>query len=346
MEKRHQVTIKDIAKKLGISPSTVSRALKNNPSISPATRKKVIELANKLQYEPNKIALSLKNQSTKTIGVIIPEIIHFFFSTVISGIEKVAYSKGYTVLLCQSNESYEKEVIDTKALLSHRVDGILVSHSRETTNFDHFSEVKNRNIPIVFFDRIPNDFDAPSVIIDDFSAAQQATQHLIHQGCKRIAHLAGPKNLEISQKRVQGYLSALEQNNLEKKDSYIINCYEGTKEEGYLGMKKLLQLRPFPDGIFANNDVLAFGAMKAIKDAGLNIPQDIAVIGFSNWNFSSLIEPRLSSVAQPGLDMGKMAVTTLIDQLENSLQFDNCTAKVLPTDLIIRESSNRQQTAK
>lgn len=340
--KSRQVTIKDIARELNISPSTVSRALKDHPDISPETKKLVNELAKKLNYEPNTIALSLRSQKTNTIGVIIPEIVHFFFSTIISGIEEVAYDAGYTVMVCQSNESYEKEVIDTKALLSHRVDGFLVSYSRETKNFDHFKEVDSRNIPIVFFDRIPKGIEAPKIIIDDEQAASSATLHLIDQGCKKIAHLAGPLTLQISQKRLKGYKDALLKYNLEVNDSYIIDCGHGTKEEGYTCMKQLLDSKDIPDAVFANNDIAAYGAMIAIKEAGLRIPEDISVVGFSNWQFSSLIEPQLSSVSQPGLEMGRTAAKILIEELKSKEDVKKDITKVLPTNLVVRSSSNKK----
>ena len=341
--KSKQVTIKDIAKALNISPSTVSRALKDHPDISAETKKLVNDLSEKLNYEPNPIALSLRSQKTNTIGVIIPEIVHFFFSTVISGIEEVAYDAGYSVMFCQSNESYEKEVIDTKALLYHRVDGLLVSYSRETKNFDHFKQVQSRNVPLVFFDRTPKDIEAPKIIINDEQAGNSATLHLIDQGCKKIAHLAGPLALQISQKRLDGYKKALQAHKIEINDSYIIDCGHGNKEEGYASMKELLALKEIPDGVFANNDIAAYGAMIAIKEAGLHIPDDIAVVGFSNWQFSSLIEPQLSSIAQPGLEMGRAAARILIEQMNASDdEFSNIT-KTLPTDLIIRASSLKKR---
>jgi len=338
--KKHQVTIKDIAKVLGVSVSTVSRALQGNPKISDATREKVISLAKELKYAPNKIALSLKNQKTKTIGVIIPDIIHHFFASVISGVEDVAYSNGYTVMFCQSNESYEKEALDTMALLSNSVDGLLVSHSRETTNFSHFEEVISRNIPIVFFDRVTADVPAPKVTIDDFSAAKEATQHLIDQSCKSIVHLAGSLNLQICQRRKLGFIAALKENNMPFSEDLIIDCFKGNQEMGYQSMVKLLQSGVQPDGVFANNDHVAYGAMEAIKEAGLHIPNDIAVIGFGNWNFSSLIDPQLSSVDQQGVEMGRIAMRTLLNQVED-VQDENAKdiSIIIPSSFIARGSS-------
>lgn len=342
--KKHQVTIKDIAKALGVSISTVSRALQGNPKISDATRKKVIQLAKQLNYAPNKFALSLKNHNSKTIGVIIPEVVHFFFASVISGIEEVAYANGYTVMFCQSNESYKKEALDTMALLSHRVDGLLVSHSRETTQFDHFQEVALRNVPIVFFDRVSTKIIAPKITIDDYEASKQATQHLIDQNCKRIVHLAGSLNLQICQRRKDGFVAALAENNIPFSDDLIIDCFKGTREMGFNSMQKLLQSPNRPDGVFANNDLVACGAMEAIKAAKIKIPEEIAVVGFGNWNFTSLIDPKLSSVDQNGIEMGRVAMRTLLDRIEGRLNgLDEC-LKVIPSAFIVRSSSDREKS--
>ena len=340
---KRQKTIKDIAKALNLSPSTVSRALRDYPKISIETRQRVKKLAEHWNYRPNEIALSLRNQRTRTIGVIVPEFVHFFFTTVISGIEEVAYSKGYTVMFCQSNESYEKEVLDTKALLDHRVDGLLISHARDTTNFDHLQNLVSSQIPVVFFDRVPNAVTASKVTIDDFEAAYKAANHLATQGCKRIAHLAGPQGLELSQNRKAGYLKALEDHGISMDELYVVECPTGETETGYEAMKKLLEVTPMPDGVCTTNDMVAVGAMKAIKEAGLNIPNDIAVVGFSNWQFASLVDPPLTSIAQPGIEMGKAAVTALIGQIEAPLKSRLIEQIVLETDLIVRASSRKKK---
>nr|WP_318840749.1 LacI family DNA-binding transcriptional regulator [Reichenbachiella ulvae] len=340
MMKQAPVTIKDIARELGISPSTVSRALKDHPDISPETKKLVNDLAAQLNYEPNTIAMSLRSKKTHTIGVIIPEIVHFFFSTVISGIEEVAYKKGYTVMFCQSNETYEKEVIDTKALLAHRVDGFLISYSKETTNFDHFREIKKKEIPLVFFDRVPNeDLECSTITINDFESAERAVDHLAAENYKRIAHLAGPQNLEISKQRLEGYKNGIRKHNLYFEEAYVQYCGKGDFEEGQRCTKELLKLKNRPDAIFANNDVAAYGSMKAIKEAGLKIPDDVAIMGFSNWQFASLTEPQLTSIAQPGIEMGKAAARRLIMELEAGNEDIPPVDEVLKTDIIVRDST-------
>lgn len=340
-----QVTIKDIARELGISPSTVSRALKDHPDISAETKKRVNELARKLNYQPNIVALSLRQSKTNTIGVIIPEIVHFFFSTVISGIESVAYEAGYNVILAQSNESAEREATDLRALFNSRVDGMLISISRETKNYEHIESILAKEVPIVFFDRMYSNPNTSKVIVDDYVGAREAVLHLIQQGCKRIAHLESAPGLAIAEDRKRGYMDALSENGLPADESMIIICPTGSLEEGRNATDKLFASGQSPDAIFANNDMLAMGAMQAIKQKGMNIPNDVAVVGFSNWFFSALMDPPLSSVDQPGFEMGQEAAKLLIRQIEKQDKDDETISpetRVLKTRLIIRESSLRK----
>lgn len=342
--KFNQVTIKDIARELGVSPSTVSRALKDHPDISPDTKKAVNELAEKLNYQPNTVALSLRQSKTNTIGVIIPEIVHYFFSTVISGIEDVAYSAGYNVIVTQSNESYQRETSDLKALFNSRVDGMLISVSRETTNYEHLENIFSKGVPMVFFDRAADTIETSKVIVDDFGGAKEAVSHLIDQGCKRIAHLMSTKTLKIGQKRMEGYKEALKDEGQKIIEDYIIECPEGTKEQGKSAMNALLKMKQKPDAVFASSDMLALGAMLAIKEAGLKIPDDVAVVGFSNWQFSEFVEPGLTTVDQPGFAMGQEAAKLLIRQIEADDDDLNTETKVLKTQLIVRGSSLRKKT--
>ena len=340
--KSGQVTIKDLAKELGISPSTVSRALKDHPDISAKTKRQVSALAKKLDYQPNSIALSLRSSKTHTIGVIIPELVHFFFSTVISGIEDVAYRAGYNVILCQSNESYQREVMDVNALLSHRVDGLLVSVAKETANFDHFQSVQDRELPLIFFDREAQGIAASRVVVDDEQGAFEATSHLIQQGCRAIVHLAGPEKLLISKNRKKGYLRALKKHGIKVRDELVVDCNAGSnlKESEEIITRLVKSKIPF-DGIFANNDLTAIGAMNTLKRMGLKIPQEVAVVGYSNWQMASLVEPSLSSVNQPGFEMGQAAARMFIDQIDNPGQSTNRKV-VLESKLVIRESSKRR----
>ncbi len=341
--KSGQITIKDLARELGISPSTVSRALKDHPDISAKTKRMVSALAKKRDYQPNSIALSLRSSKTHTIGVIIPELVHFFFSTVISGIEDVAYNAGYNVILCQSNESHEREVMDVNALLSHRVDGLLVSVAKETTNFDHFKSFQDRNLPLIFFDRKAEGIPASSVVVDDEQGAYEAVKHLVQQGCERILHLAGPEKLLISKNRKCGYLRALKENNLPIVDRLIVDCNAGSNLIEAQKIIEELHLAGIAfDGIFANNDLTAIGAMNKLKSMGINIPQDVAVVGYSNWQMAGLVEPPLSSVNQPGFEMGQAAARLFIDKMNSPANSINRQI-VLESQLVVRDSSQRRK---
>jgi len=341
-----QATIKDIAKELNISVSTVSRALKDYPGISKQTKNKVKQLAEKLNYRPNAVALSLRKNKSFTIGVIVPEIVHFFFSTVISGIEEVAFKNGYNVVLCQTNEKLSREISSIQTMLDNRIDGLLVSFSKETANFEHFIHLLNKNFPVVFFDRIPDIPNSISVMVDDHEGAYQATKHLINQGYEKIAHLGGPKNLPISKNRNHGYLKALKEARLNINHEWILECPIGTLEEGQSVTEKLfIDPKNRPDAIFANHDISAAGAILALKNLGYKIPEEIGVIGFSNWQFSSMIEPPLSSVDQPGFLIGEKATELLLKKIdEKPGEFElKSHLEVLKTNLIIRKSSLKNQ---
>jgi LacI family transcriptional regulator len=335
-----QITIKDIARILGISPSTVSRALKDHPDINADTKKAVNELAEKLKYQPNAVALSLKNSRSNTIGVIIPEIVHYFFSSVISGIEDVASQKGFTVIICQSNESYMREVANARTLLSHRVDGILVSVSKETHSFDHLLDLQEGGIPLVFFDRIAPDIQADQVIIDDMEASYKATRHLIETGRKRIAHFAGPQSLVIGRERLQGYLNAHNEAGLPIDQNLIIEADTFEKARNAVG--KLFDSGITFDGIFAVNDMTAIGAMQTIQKRGFKIPDEISIVGFSDGYLSGVTDPNLSSVDQHGYEMGTTAAELLFHRIMSGEPEYIPEVKVLSADLIIRGSSTKE----
>jgi DNA-binding LacI/PurR family transcriptional regulator len=339
MIKSGQITIKDIARELKVSASTVSRALKNHPDISQDTKDAVMALAKKLDYQPNSIALSLRKSKSFTIGIIIPEIVHHFFSSVISGIEDVAHEKGYNVIICQSNESYERELQNTNALLSSRVDGLLVSISRETNNYDHFKSIFNKGIPLVFFDRVYEKLETSMIVVDDVGGAFAAVEHLISIGCKKIAHLKGPDSLSISHKRMEGYIDALKKHNIEVKEELIVPGGL-TKESGMEGARQLLNLSEKPDALFAFSDPVAIGAVLAFKEAGLKIPDDISIVGFSDEPITSLIEPSLTTVSQPGYEMGQSAANLFFDQIIDPENFVP-QKKMLKTKLVIRNSTRK-----
>ncbi len=333
-----KITIKDIATELGISPSTVSKALKGHRDISASTKQSVKELADRWNYKPDQIALSLKSGLTKTIGVIVPEIVHYFFSSVIGGIEDLAYDSGYHVMFCQSSELYVREVKSVETLLSSRVDGILVSLSKVTENFDHFRKIQENDIPLVFFDRICDEINTDRVIVDDEAGGYEAVSHLIKIGCHNIFHLSGPQNLLIGKNRKDGYVRALRENNIPVDENKIIRC--DSMEDATLIVPRLLCLPERPDGIFAVNDLTAASAMKIINDAGLKIPGDIAVVGFTSGLFSDITNPTLTSVEQNGYLIGREAVRLLIERIEkkNDLPFQT---KIIKTRLIIKGSTTR-----
>ncbi|EMR02190.1 HTH-type transcriptional repressor CytR [Cesiribacter andamanensis AMV16] len=341
--KSSQITIKDIARALKISPSTVSRALKDHPDISPATKLAVRELAQELDYQPNSVALSLRKSRTHTLGVVIPQIVHHFFSTVIAGIEDVANDAGYQVIICQSNESYEREVQSVQALLGSRVDGMLVSVAQDTQEVRHFQNLINKGMPLVFFDRMVEGLEASSVVVDDFGGAYRATEHLIRQGRKKIAHLAGPENLMISSSRQKGYRQALEDFGFRMQPDLVITAGL-TIEEGSEAMRKLLNSGQRPDAIFAANDPLAIGALKFLKTQGISVPEDVAIIGFSDEPITSLIDPPLTTVAQPGYEMGKLATHMLLQQIElKDEEEPELQRKELRTELVIRQSTSSEK---
>ncbi len=338
--KRQNVTIKDIARNLGISPSTVSRALKDHYEISEATKKAVKKVAAELNYQPNSVALSLRSSKSNTIGVIIPEIVHFFFSTVISGIEDVAYKKGYNVIITQSNESYEREISNIKTLFNNRVDGILISISEETIDYKHIEELQEKGLPIVFFDRIADVGNYSSVTVDDFLGGYQATEHLIHQGYKKIAHLAGPSGLYIMKQRIDGYKKALEDAGIEFDEDLVIFDETSDEQAAYNASTELFKSNN-PDAIFAWTDIAAMGAIKAAQKFGKNVPLDLGVVGFSNWQFTNLTNPTITTIEQSGFEIGQSAIEMLLKQIEADSEEIEVESIKLETKLIARESSKK-----
>jgi len=335
--KSHQITIKDIARELGVSPSTVSRALKDHPDISTQTKQQVRAMVDRMKYKPNAIALSLRNRRSNIIGVIVPELVHHFFSSVISGIEDVAMAAGYNVMLFQSNESYEKEVLNTQALLSSRADGVLVSISKASMKFQHIRDLMDNGVPVVFFDRACDEVETDKVIVDDFNGAFMAVEHMIKGGCRRIAHLAAPQHLQIGYQRQRGYITALEKYGIPVDDSLIVKC--DTHEEALEITPGIMALSPPPDGIFAVNDLTATGAMKILKRLNLRVPEDIAVAGFTDGLVSTVTDPPLTTVSQHGFTLGRRAAEILLMRISAGAEVFKPITEVIPTELIIREST-------
>jgi len=331
--KKTPITIKDIARALNISPSTVSRALKNHPDISQDTKDAVNKYAKDNNYKPNTLAQSLRMSKNNTIGVIVPEINNYFFSSVLSGIEDVANQADFNVLLCQSGENYEKEVRNTKALEATRVSGVLASLCKHTTNYDHFQEIIDCGIPLVFFDRICIGITTDRVVVDDYVGAFAAVEYMIQTGCKRIAFYSSPFHLEISKNRKNGYLDALRKYGLKVDESLIRVC--DTREEAIIITPEILDRPDRPDGFFAINDHCAAGIMYAVKLAKLRIPEDIAIFGFSDGELARACDPMLSTVEQHGYEMGKHAASLLLDKI-NGITHGQYTNKIVKTNLIIR----------
>ena len=331
-------TIKDIARKLNISISTVSRAIRNASDVNSDTKKAVMALSEELNYQPNRLALGLKQKQTHTIGVIVPNL-DYVLSMMVKGIDEVALEAGYTVMVCQSNESFGRELVNTRRLLESLVDGFIISVSSETKSFEHFKKIQERNIPMVVFDRVTPDLIAPSVRLDNENAGFIATEHLLEQGYKRIAILAGPKNLGISNSRMDGYLNALKKYNIKRDNDLIIHC-DFNQYYAFFATQELLAMKKRPDAIFTISDRMAIGAMLAIKQKGFRMPEDIGLVGFNNEPVVSLVTPQISSVDMSSFELGKAAAKLFIETMHNNEDM-NKVEEILKPKLFIRESSQK-----
>lgn len=337
--KAHLTSINDIAKALGVSASTVSRALKDHPDISEATREKIKAFAEKVNYRPNALALSLKKQVSHTIGIVVPEIVHHFFSSIISGIEDIAYSKGYRVMICQSNEDFTREEMNVQALLDHRVDGLLVCISKSTKDFSHFLSVYRSGIPMVFFDRVCKEIDTDRVITDDFNGARLITSHLINTGCRRILHLGTHPQLHIGQERLQGYLQALNDHKITPIPELILRC--DTPGEVLARKGELAKLAKNIDGIFAVNDSTAVAVMQILRNEGFSIPGDISIAGFGDDPIADMVDPQLTTLEQQGYHMGQEAMNLLLERLTDKKDISESRVKVFQPELKIRRTTRQ-----
>lgn len=311
--KSNPITIIDIAKLLGISKSTVSRALKDHPDISQATKDAVKRVAESLHFKPNIVASSLRHKKSKVIGLVVPQISYFFFPSVIHGIEELVHAKGYTLLILQSNESYEREVENLDILIANNVEGILASVSRKTKNFDHFQKIIDMGMPIVFFDRVVKGLNADMVLVDDVTGAYNATKHLLETGRQRIAICTGNLNLLISTNRLQGYKMALQEKGLPINEELIISCQ--SPEEAEEETLRLLDQETPPDSIFAISDLTMTGVMRGINKKNLQVPRDIAVVGFCEEPFRSMYNPPLSAIQPMGFEIGRKSAEILFEHI-------------------------------
>ncbi len=335
------VTIKDIGKALGLSTSTVSRALRGSYEISSETKKLVLEYAEKINYRPNPIALSLKGRRNCSIGVVVSEIANNFFSQAINGIESIAYNRGYHIIISQSHESFEREVVNIHHLASRSVDGLIVSLSSETKDFSHLMSLHEKGLPIVFFDRIPTDeINTYKVIADNQKAAYDATTHLIKKGYKKIAHITNAVNLSITKERLEGYKNALIENGLVYNEKYVQYCNHGGMviEEIEVALKNLLSQKQKPDAVVTASDRITTAALSSIKKLKLKVPENIAIVGFTNTNIPELFNPPLTTIRQPAFEMGQVATELLIKLIESKRPITEFETKVLNTELTVRES--------
>lgn len=340
--KKEKSTIHDIARKLNVTASTVSRALNDHPRISAETKKAVLKAAQKLNYQPNHIAAALRNGKSNIIGIIVPTADRSFFSSVVRGIEEIANRGRYQVMISQTYDIYEKEVATVEALLSARVDGIIASHGKGTENFDHFKKVKDKGIPLILFDRSNDDLEVSQVVIDDYLGAFQATEHLIKQGYTRIAHFTSTKKISIYRERLRGYREALDKHGLVYDESMVITS-DLQLEDGRQSMAKLLTKKPYPDAVFSASALGAVGAMQVLKEKGIRIPDQFGLVAFSNEPFTSFTEPSLTTVDQHSMRIGNAAAEIFLEEVNRGRESKFIPQKVvLKPELIIRESSLRK----
>lgn len=342
------VTIKDIAKALGLSTSTVSRALRDSYEISPGTKKLVLEYAEKINYHPNPIALSLKERRSRSIGVIVSEIANSFFSQTINGIESIAYKNGYNVIISQSRESAERELLNLQYLTSRSIDGLIVSVSAHTTDISFLKELHDRGMPIVFFDRIVEQISTHKVIVDNYKGAYDATVHLISSGYRNIAAISNPDILSIARERLAGYQAALKDHGLLFDASMVRYCPNGGMllEEVDTAIDDLLAREQRPDAILACGDKLTTGALRVLNSRGVKVPDRMGLIGFANSDMTELLNPPLSIIRQPAFEMGEIAMDLLLQLIESKRPVTEFETRILATELIVRGSTRTSPTHK
>ncbi len=338
MSENRRITLKDIAKELGISVSTASRALNSYSGIAKDTIQLVKDYAAKHNYVPNTLAVNFRRNKTMTLGLIVPELVHYFFSSVISGTISIAKKHGYSVLVSQTDESQNNEIQACRTMLASGVDGLLISISNETLEGEHLRQFHQESKPVVQFDKVTEFFETPKVIVDDLWGAFNAVQHLIDQGYTKIAHINGLKTVTNSQERLKGYLNAMGKNNLPVNPNWILHCQKISQQEGFDFTRQLMESNNPPDAIFCITDLVAMGAMDFLRKGGYQIPAEVGVIGFSNWDMAGFVSPGLSSVDQHAYEMGQKATEILIELLQNN-QLGTDEIHEIKTSLVIRDSS-------
>ena len=338
MIKAKEVTIYDIATALNISIATVSRALKNDTVVNKKTKKKIFDLAEQMGYRTNHFARNLRTQHTKTIGIIVHELNSNFITSVLAGVEKVTTEAGYDLIIAHSSESYVKEVANAKNLFEKRVDGLIASLSFDTKSLNHFKPFKDKDVPVIFFDRVEQEGNNTVVIIDNSKCGYQATQHLIEQGCKRIVHVTSSLKRNVYSQRYKGYKDALYDNGIPFDESLLI-VNDLSERAGIESAMQILKMKPLPDGAFITNDFVAAVFMRTLKENGIKIPEDIAIVGFNNDAIGKLIEPSLTTINYPGMEMGEIAAQNLINHLKGISNIHSTNTIIIRSNLIIRKSS-------
>jgi LacI family transcriptional regulator len=338
---KKKTTIKDIANVLNISAAAVSKALHNDSRISEKTKKAVRQVAENLNYQPNHLASALRSGKSKLVGVIVPRTNSNFFSSVIQNIEEVLNKEGYNIIITQSNESYEKECNNINALLFTQVDGIIASMANETTDLGYYEKIKSMGIPLILFDRGENDLNVDYIGIDDYNSSHVIVEHLVKQGCKRIAHIGGYKHTRIYNNRIRGYKDALKKFHLPL-DKELLTESGLTIEDGRLKMQQLLSLKEKPDAIYAAGDYAALGALQVLKEQNIQIPEEIALVGFGNEPFTDIVTPSITSVNQHSAEIGKLAAETFLNHVKEKAVHQKLNKQILNADLIIRDSSNKK----
>lgn len=337
MNEKIPITMKDIARDLGVSIATVSRALKDSPRISAAQKERIQTYAREHNFYPNIIGEALRHskiQTMKVIGVIVPEFVHYYFMSVLSGIEEEARARGYRVMVAQSNERYDKEVAICDDFYKNKVCGIIVSQAKDTKRYDHFQMLMNNGVPLVFYDRICTGVNCSRVVVDDYMGAYTAVTHLIDTGCKKIAFYGSPMNLEISKNRYNGYHDALVKHGLKELPPHVCICDNRAQAEAIT--PEILNMEDRPDAFFAINDDTAIGILYTAKRMGFRVPEDISVCGFTNGDRAKACDPMLTTVEQRGIAVGEEAANILIGQVEGSIPSDEVERRVVRTRLVVR----------
>ena len=342
MKPTKEVTIYDIAQKLALSSATISRGLQNHPAINKNTRKKIQDAAKELGYRHNNFASNLRKQKTNTIGVIVHELNSNFITSVLAGIEKITTEAGYDLIIAHSSESFQKEAANALNLFHKRVDGLIASLAFNTDGLEHYKPYEEKGIPVIFFDRVEENGESTKVIIDNYKCGYEATSHLVEQGCKRIALVTANLKRNVYAQRHKGYMDALSDHNLPYHKELVL-IKDLSEQFGVEAALQMMKMKPMPDGVFITNDFSAAVCMQTLKEHGVRIPEDIAIVGFNNDAISKIVEPQLSTINYPGKDIGEIAARNLINHLKGIANIINTNTIVVRSELIIRKSSLKKK---